>query len=393
MSNGLTDRETRALRAIVVQFFVNGAVVASYVPRLPGIRDRLDVSLGTIGLVIAVATGLGVVGSVLQAPLVQRYGTRRVLIIGSLVLVSVLPLVAFSPTWWVLLIVLAALSISDVIVDVSMNVQASTLSARRVSPVMNRLHGMWSLGTVVGGIVASVMAAAAVDLRIHLLGAAAVLAASLLYIRPGLLDKDAPLAKEEPEKASLEAARATVIAFGALGAAAVIPEAINSDWAAFRLADDLDASAGVAGIAYVAFTSGMLAGRFAGDVAVQRLGPATVLKWATVLAAAGTAIATLIPAVLAVFAGLFTAGLGVSVMFPQLYDGAAKNQYPARALGGLTAGTRVALLAAPLAVGLMADTDALSVGAAIAITAIPAAFLVWALSTRLAKRSSEDGAR
>jgi len=200
MSNGLTDRETRALRAIVVQFFVNGAVVASYVPRLPGIRDRLDVSLGTIGLVIAVATGLGVVGSVLQAPLVQRYGTRRVLIIGSFVLVSVLPLVAFSPTWWVLLIVLAALSISDVIVDVSMNVQASTLSARRVSPVMNRLHGMWSLGTVVGGIVASIMAAAAVDLRIHLLGAAAVLAASLLYIRPGLLDKDVPPAKEENKK-------------------------------------------------------------------------------------------------------------------------------------------------------------------------------------------------
>ena len=39
----------------------------------------------------------------------------------------------------------------DVLVDVSMNMQASWLSARRHTPVMNRLHGLWSLGTVVGG--------------------------------------------------------------------------------------------------------------------------------------------------------------------------------------------------------------------------------------------------
>ncbi|MFT7475001.1 MAG: hypothetical protein ACI81L_001933, partial [Verrucomicrobiales bacterium] len=41
----LTPTESRALKAVAVQFFVNGAVVASYVPRLPSIRDNLDVDL------------------------------------------------------------------------------------------------------------------------------------------------------------------------------------------------------------------------------------------------------------------------------------------------------------------------------------------------------------
>ena len=390
LSNGLTPTESRALKAIAVQFFVNGAIVSSYVPRLPGIRDDLGVSLSTIGLIIAIATGFGVVGSVVQGPIVERFGTRSAMIYGALLLVAMLPLVAFSPRWWVLLIVLGALSIGDVIVDVSMNVQGSVLSARRDTPVMNRLHGMWSLGTVVGGVVASVMAASGVDLRVHLVAASVVLAASLMYVAPGLLRHDESSSEPQRRAASPGAARAAVLTFAALGGAAILPEMINSDWAAFRLVDDLGASAGVAGIAYVAFTSGMVTGRFSGDRVVARLGSATVLQRATMLAAIGTLIATTIPATAAVFVGLFIAGLGVSVMFPQLYDSAAQHRYPTRALGGLTAGTRIALLVAPLAVGLMADTEAMSVGAAIAVATIPGAVLVWALSVRLAARS--DGA-
>ncbi len=387
--NGLNPTEHRALKAIAVQFFVNGAVVASYVPRLPGIRDRLDVTLGTIGLIIAIATGFGVVGSIVQGPIVERYGTRNAMIYGAMCLVVLLPLVAFSPTWWVLLLVLGALSIGDVIVDVSMNVQGSVLSARRNSPVMNRLHGMWSLGTVVGAVVASIMASLGVDLRAHLVGAALVLAATLLYVGPGLLTTDSPPeddVADTPAANTRSAGRTAVVAFAALGGAAILPEMINSDWAAFRLTDDLGASAGLAAVAYVAFTSGMVTGRFSGDAIVERIGSSTVLRRATMLAAIGTLIATVIPATAAVFVGLFIAGLGVSVMFPQLYDAAAQHPQPASALGGLTAGTRVMLLIAPLAVGFMADTDAMTVGAAIAVTTIPGALLVWVLSARLLRR-------
>ena len=59
----------------------------------------------------------------------------------------------------------------------------------------------------------------------------------------------------------------------------------------------------------------------------------------TVVAAVGVTIATLILAVAAVFVGLFIAGLGVSVMYPQLYDAAARSPEAASAFG-LTAGGR-----------------------------------------------------
>jgi len=377
---GLTSREHRALKAIAAQFFINGAVVASYVPRLPGIRDRLGVSLSSVGLIIAIATGCGVAGSYLQAPAVARFGTRRTMIYGAIALIVLLPLIALSTTWWLLLIVLGALSIGDVIVDVSMNVQGSRLSARRDVPVMNRLHGMWSAGTVVGALVAFAMATFEVPLGLHLLGAAVVLAATLAYVAPGLLPADEPASAES--KAVVDA-RGVVAVFAVLGGAAILPEMINSDWAAFRLTDDLGSSEGRAALAYVAFTTGMVTGRFLGDWVVERIGAQRLLQGATLFAAVGTAGATMISTEVAVFAGLFVAGLGVSVMFPALYDGAARHQYSAQALGGLTAGTRLMLLIAPLAVGAMADTDAMSVGDAVAVTAIPGALLVLVLSQRL----------
>ncbi len=386
--SGLTSTEQRALKAIAVQFFVNGAVVASYVPRLPGIRDRLGVSLGTIGLVIAVATGFGVVGSVVQGPVVHRYGTRAAMLYGGVALVAFLPLVAFSPRWWILLVVLGLLSVADVVVDVSMNVQGSRLSARRSTPVMNRLHGMWSLGTVIGGLVASLMAVLDVDLRIHLIGAALVLGASLIYVAPGLLRDDELLADDRAgEQTNSNAGRTVITTFVVLGGAAILPEMITSDWAAFRLTDDLDATAGLAAIGFVTFTTGMVIGRFAGDFVVERIGSQTVLRYATALAALGTLVATVIPSIAAVFIGLVMAGLGVSIMFPQLYDQAAQHPHKASALGGLTAGSRIMLLIAPLAVGLLADTDLFSVGAAIAIATIPGAILVWILSTQYLRPS------
>ncbi|MDW3179506.1 MAG: MFS transporter [Acidimicrobiia bacterium] len=383
----MTEHHTndqRALRAVAVQFWVNGMVVASYVPRLPGIRDKLELDLRTIGTLIAFATAAGLVGSVGVGPAVDRFGTKRVMIGGASVLVLALPFVGIVSSAAALLVVLGLIAAADVFTDVAMNIQGSVLSARRHAPVMNRLHAMWSLGTVVGGVVAAAMAAWDVDLRVHLAGASVFLLCTLLYVAPGLLtNEERPAEDVRAPSSSTTGVSTVIVTFALLGAAAILPEVITSDWAAFRLTDDLGATEGLAGLAYVSFTSGMVAGRLAGDMAVHRLGGALVLQGATLLATIGIMLATLVPAAPVVFVGLFLAGIGVSVMFPQLYDAAAQAPRPGKALGGLTAGTRIALLVAPFLVGVLADTDALTVGAAIAIATIPAAVVLLVLTRRL----------
>ena len=368
-----------------MQFFVNGAVFASYIPRLPEIRDALGLSLTGIGIVLAVASGTGILGSALQAPVITALGTRRAMTVSSVILVGGLGLVGIAGSVWALIVALVVIAISDVVTDVAMNMQGSAISARRATPVINRLHGLWSLGTVVGGLVASASAAAGVSLSVQLFVTCFVLAAALFYVAPGLLATDEGLGRRDDSVDSVSGSTATgvVTTFLILGGAAIIPEMITGDWAAFRLADDLGASSGIAGLGFVAFTAGMVVGRFSADSIVARSGSLQVLRSATLLAVVGIVVAMVVPVPVITLAGLNMAGLGVSVMFPQLYDSAAKSARSTQALAGLTAGSRMALLATPLAVGLLAGAGGLGVGSAVVLTTIPAALCVLVLTKRL----------
>ena len=386
MSTPQESLDNRALRAVAVQFLINGTIAASFIPRLPEIRDALEVDLATIGQILTVASLGGLLGSWLAGWVMPKFGTKNAMIYGTLAVVFALPLVGFASSIGLLLIVLGLIMMLDPIVDVAMNIQGSNISARRKSPVMNRLHGLWSIGSVVGGLLAAGMAALAVSLQWHLIGAAFLMACGLWYVGGGLLTSDEAVPEKEGDAdkpVKKPRVSTSLWVYAILGATAFVPEMIGSDWAPFRAKDDLQVSAGVAGIAYVAFTSGMVAGRLSGDWFAEKLGKEKLLNYAVIIAGIGLAIACLIDFMPIVFLGLSIAGIGISVLFPALYDAAAQDKTnPGAALGAMTAGSRGIMLIAPVSLGLLADTESLSVGMAMAIIALPCLFITGYLARR-----------
>lgn len=383
MSKATLTPEQRALRAVSVQFLINGMVVASYIPRLPEIRTTLAVDLVTIGQTITMASLGGLFGSLIAGRMVSAFSTRSIMITGTLLLIACLPMIGLTSTTLALLLILAAITLLDVVVDVAMNVQGSNLSAQRATPVMNRLHGLWSVGSVLGGLIAAGMAALAVPLLWHLTGAALFMAVGLWYIGGGLLKSDTVTAHpDNPGTVQPGTSRPPVglWVFFMFGALAFVPEMVSSDWAPFRLSDDLQAGAGIAGLGYVTFTGGMVTGRLSGDFLAVRLGKHKLLNLSLLLATSGALLACLIDIKLFTFAGLVLAGLGISVLFPALYDAAAQDkQHKGNALGAITAGSRTVMLVAPISLGLLADLPQLSVGMAMALLAVPCLLLLGLL--------------
>lgn len=365
-----TDVDRRALRSVGLQFWINGVVFASFIPRLPEIRDRLDIELDELGLLLTLGSIGGMVGSALVSRIIQPLGTRWCMTMGSLGLILALPFIGFATEPWMFLAALMTMQMFDVITDVAMNMQGSWLSGRRHVPVMNRLHGLWSLGTVVGGAVAALLAST-IALSTHLVFVSIVLAATALYVLPGLLVKD-ELVPEDTSGAGARPMGRVALMFGLLALMAGAIEMVPADWAALRFVDDFGVSESIASLGFVAFTTGMVLGRFSGDSLTARLGNENFTRATVTVAVTGVTLATLInSAPVAVF-GLFLAGSGIAGLFPRLYDDAAKA--PGRQgvmLGAMTAGLRVALLIAPVLVGTLADTS-LAVGSAMAIVAIPA---------------------
>ena len=414
--SGQEDR--RALAAVAAQFWVNGMVYAAVIPRLPDIRDRLSLDISTLGLILTVSALGGLIGSAFGGPAIIRFGTRRCIVYGTIVTLVGLVTVGAAPTTAVLILGLGLLAMFDVVVDIAMNIQGSRLSTKRATPVMNRLHGLWSLGTVIGGLIAVRAASAGVAIWIHLSGIALLLTATLAVSSRYLLKTDEPAVDQAATDATavdaadlgdldagpsgttataaaqsgsgrlLSSPVGYAVVLGLLGGAAVTMEMTTSDWAAFRLADDLAVDAGRVGLGFVAFTSGMGTGRFAGDAVQSRLGPKALIRGAMALAIAGLVLATVLPQdvyasvswlspTIVTIGGYYLAALGVSVIFPQLYDSAAKAPGPAgRGLAALTAGTRVAGLAAPIIVGFLADTS-LTVGTAVAFVTIPCCIVTF----------------
>jgi len=372
----LSPRDRRALGAIAAQFFVNGAMTASFIARSPQIRDRIGVTLDRFGLLVSIASLAGLAASLLAGRIVHRVSTKRVLLWGGAAMVSSLPLigVATGPALW--MAGLALYMFTDALVDISMNLQGSWISARRHTPVMNRLHGLWSLGFFAGGLGAVVANALGAPVPVHLTIVAAIMAVVVVAVTRNVLPADedghadAPVVAVAPPAGRARRLPITLLGLG--GLFAVIIEVSGGDWSTFRLTDDFGSSAAIGSVAFVAYTIGMTAMRFGGDVLQLRLGHMGLHRITVALTMIGFVLALLVPSASVSIVGFVLVGIGVATMMPKLYDDAAR--LPGRrgaGLGAMTTGMRIGFLAAPVAIGAVAGTS-WTVGAAVALFAIPA---------------------
>ncbi len=140
---------TRALTSVAAIFFVNGAVYGSWAPRLPEVRDRVDISLGELGLVLSGAAVFALGATLVAGLVLDRIGSRRAAAAAGVLTVAALAAIGGARDPMVLVAALALLSAGDVVQDVAMNIQAAGVSEARTTSVMSRLHGLWSLGAVV----------------------------------------------------------------------------------------------------------------------------------------------------------------------------------------------------------------------------------------------------
>lgn len=385
----------RATVAVAVQFAVNGAFMATFVPRLPELRDAIGISTEAIGIVLTVASGAGLFASMTCRRLIAAAGTRRVLFVGGLVMAGCLLGVGWSTSWPLTVVALACLLAVDVYVDVAMNMQASWLSARRRRSIMNRIHGLWSLGSVAGGLVAGWAAGRTISLSTHLTVVAGALAILSSIVAVFLLPTDEVHAGKlhsgevrtsaddghHPRPVRRMSRASAVFLFAGFAAIAIETTAIT--WSPFRITDDLGGAESTGALAFAAVMAGSTLGRFAGDHLSHMLGVERFTTAAAAVATAGLVAASFVTSEVVALGCFFVAGLGIATLVPHLYDEAARaGGGSASGLGVLTAGTRVASIVTPIAVGALAG--AATVGVAIATAAILCgAMFVAATTTRL----------
>ncbi|WP_188037321.1 MFS transporter [Actinotalea sp. JY-7885] len=365
----------RARAAVSAVFFVNAVLYANLVPRLPEVKDRLDLSNAELGTAIAAMPAGALVAGLLAPVLIQRLGSGRVAAFGlvlSAVTVACLPL---APAWGALAALMLVAGALDAVIDVAQNAHGFRVQRAYGRSIVNAFHGLWSVGAVVGGVLGSVAAGLSVPLPAHL-AASGVLFSVVAVVAYRFMLRGPEDAEREPaddvahDAASTSALRRLggravlmLAALGVLGAGGAFVEDAGSSWGALYLRGEVGTDAATAGLAFVSLSVAMTIGRLTGDRAVDRFGQRRVARVGGAAIAAGMGLALAVPSVGTTVVGFALAGLGVATLIPAVMHTA--DELPGLPPGvGLTVVSwllRVGFLISPMVVGVVADATSLRV--------------------------------
>jgi MFS family permease len=357
----------RARHAVSVVFLANGAVFGSWAPQLPLVQERLGIGPAVLGGAL-LAMALGALCAMLVAgAVIARFGSAPVTRASGIALCLALPTACLAPNLALLVAALALLGAANGMMDVAMNAHGVAVETRLQQPIMSSLHGMFSLGGLIGaGLGAAALAF--ISPAAHALAAGILLAAlaalASRWLLPGRIDVgDTGPHFALPSRAAL--------VLGALAFLVLMTEGAALDWSAIWLKGELGASPTLAGMAFAAFSGAMALGRFGGDRLRRRWGATALVRGSTLLAAAGLGFAVLVATPAAAILGFACAGLGLSNTVPVLFGAAGRlpSVQPGAGIAATAGVGYLGFLAGPPLIGFAAQATSLGVALGLLVVA------------------------
>jgi len=363
---------TQARRAVSLCFFLNGAVIASWVPHIPDLKTRLGVGDGGLGLLLLSMA----VGAVVTLPaagwLIGRFGDRAVTSTSAAALSIAVVLPVLAPGITSSAIALALLGACNATLDVGMNAQGVMVEDGYERPIMSSFHALFSLGGLAGAGGAATAMAAGMSPLAHVV-IVALLSLAAVRVARGHLLPSAPIRTHAGPIFALPPAG--LLGLGLLTFCALMAEGAMGDWSAVYLRDSLGTTPAVAATGFAAFSLAMALGRLVGDRLAKYVGAAQLLRLSGALAGGGLAMSLLVGHPATAMLGFSLVGLGVANLIPILFSSAGRTQ-------GIPVGTALAavattgyfgFLAGPPLIGLAAEAAGLP--AALAIVCVACALV------------------
>ncbi|WP_207343257.1 MFS transporter [Arthrobacter sp. E3] len=365
---------------VFIAYAGSGLIFATWVSRIPAIRDDLGLTPGQIGLIL-LCMSLGSFVSVAASGLiVLRLGSKLTTRLGISIqtvgfMIMGLGATVFSETLVVGTgLVLVGLGTGSY--NTACNIEGAAVERALRRHIMPRLHGSFSIGTVVGAGLGALAASQHVPVLIHLCVMAvavfiAVLVGTSHYQADKLLStalmvdvsgvgegRQKAAAAKRAGKAKIAAAwrDPRTLMLGALVLGLGLAEGAAGDWVALAMVDGYQATPALGAIGYGIFVSAMTVGRFAGTVVLDKYGRVIVLRAGAALAVIGLGLFVFAPSKEVALAALVFWGLGSALGFPVAMSAASDD--PEHAAARVSVVSTVgygAFLGGPPLLGLLAE--------------------------------------
>jgi fucose permease len=362
------DTLRRARWATRAQFLALGVVGGAWGVHVPSVKAHYALDERVLALVL-LATSLGSVSALFFAGrVVGGLGTRRASVLAATAFTGALALSLALPGVWALLPVMVVFGAGESVYDVAINAEGTALEVMSGRPIVSGLHGMFSVGAMIGSALAAVLLRAHVTPRVQLAAIGAMVLLLVAASARWLLTDRTPASDEA---AHFAWPSGTLLLLGVLILSGMMAEGVMYNWSVLYVAQELRTPQEQAALAYVAFAGATAATRFAGDALRARFAERSILVAGPLLAAVAMALVLWIARPWAALAGFALVGAGLATIVPILYNAATRVRGVSRAaaIASVSSIGYVGFMIGPPLIGGIAHATTLTVGMAVLIVA------------------------
>jgi fucose permease len=331
--------------AMFVIFALCGLALASWVARLPAVRDELGASTLDMGVLIFGLSLGSILGLLVSSHVIARLGAQSTMrwgfVIAPVGLATAGLAATVGPSFPVIFVGLAVFGASFSICDVGMNVSGAANERALGRAIMPIYHAFFSLGTIVGAGLGALAEALGVAIAVHIGVVALVIIAlgqtSLRFLQNEnfVAEGDEPVADDDESKSwrgrlsIWRDPRTLLIGLIVLGMA--FAEGSANDWLTLAMVDGHGVTGTTGALMFGIFVTAMTVGRLSGVFLLDRFGRVPVLRGSAVLAIVGLVIVIFGPSAEIAIVGIVLWGLGSALGFPVGMSAAADDPKTAAA--------------------------------------------------------------
>jgi fucose permease len=366
---GLTRPQATAWRnGIFVVFWLCGLAIASWLARVPAIKEALDVSTAEMGVLLFGLAAGSIAGLLVSSHVIARFGVRLVMTVGlaggAIGLVIAGFGVTVGPSFAVAFAGLVIFGASTSTCDVAMNLSGAVNERVLGRTVMPIFHAFFSFGTMIGAGVGALAELAQVPLFAQsaviggimlVAGVVAVRFTQSEHVIQTAAGDGVPTHTTWRERLAIwQDPRTLLIGVIVLGMA--FAEGSANDWLALAMVQGHGVDKATGALIFAVFVTAMTVGRLAGVRILDRFGRVPVLRASAVLAVVGLSLVIAVPVTEVAIAGVVLWGLGASLGFPTGMSAAADD--PSTAAARVSAVATIgylAFLVGPPAIGFLGE--------------------------------------
>lgn len=360
----------RAIWATRTQFMVLGTLAGTWGAHIASVKTVYALNDALLSLVLLGAAIGAVAMLFLAGHLVGRLGARNTAAVAAVGMSLMLAFALEHAGIVALVVSMLSFGAAMSLFDVAVNTEGSELESVSGRAVMSNLHGMFSVGGMVGATLVATLLNAGVAPRDQLFAICASLGLMAVLASRGMLKTQSDHGGNEP-KAHFAWPGGLLLVLGLLIFAGMTAEGVMYDWSVLYLKQDIGMPQARAALGYAAFSGAMALARFGGDWMRSRYSERSVLRWGASVSTVSMAVVLLSGNGSIALLGFALAGAGLAPVAPILFNAATRVPGVSRAaaIASVTSIGYGGFMIGPPLIGSLATATSLTVALGVVVVA------------------------